>query len=70
MYGFKAYAVATLALALSILVSAEPISRDTVYHCGTDENPTCPAGYTCCGPLNEGVGGTCKILQPGEACLF
>ncbi|KIK68495.1 hypothetical protein GYMLUDRAFT_35922 [Collybiopsis luxurians FD-317 M1] len=71
MYAFKAVVVATLSIALGTLVSAELISRDTVYHCGTDEeNPTCPTGYTCCGPIISGVGGTCILLSPGEVCAF
>ncbi|KIK68496.1 hypothetical protein GYMLUDRAFT_35923 [Collybiopsis luxurians FD-317 M1] len=65
----KAFIVTTLsALALGVLVSAEPISRQVVYHCATDEHPTCPPGYFCCGPITSGVGGTCMILEPGEGC--
>ncbi|KIK54917.1 hypothetical protein GYMLUDRAFT_48303 [Collybiopsis luxurians FD-317 M1] len=71
MYGFKAFIVVTLALALSITVSAEPIPQDPVYHCGGDEHLSCPPEYNaCCGPIIDGVGGTCTILAPGDLCIL
>ncbi|KAJ3511072.1 hypothetical protein NLJ89_g4311 [Agrocybe chaxingu] len=42
----------------------------TVYHCGNGVD-VCPGPeWTCCGPLIEGVGGTCRKLKPDEACIF
>ncbi|KAF8194994.1 hypothetical protein BJ912DRAFT_923888 [Pholiota molesta] len=42
---------------------------DVVYHCANGVD-VCPSEYTCCGPILEGVGGTCRILAPGEGNNF
>ncbi|KIK68493.1 hypothetical protein GYMLUDRAFT_720737 [Collybiopsis luxurians FD-317 M1] len=64
MYTLKALTVAAVALLFGTMVSAEPISR-TVYHCDTIENPTCPLGYRCCGPISVTLGGTCYLGETG-----
>ncbi|EAU89910.1 hypothetical protein CC1G_08392 [Coprinopsis cinerea okayama7 len=28
----------------------------------------CPKGWTCCGPADIELGGTCVLLQPGQYC--
>ncbi|KAF8344511.1 hypothetical protein F5887DRAFT_970288 [Amanita rubescens] len=43
-------------LQLAVIVHAAPFDSDTVYHC--------PKGYSCCGPIIDGVGGTVIIHSP------
>ncbi|KAF9480319.1 hypothetical protein BDN70DRAFT_877688 [Pholiota conissans] len=43
---------------------------DPVFHCANGVD-VCPSDkYTCCGPILEGVGGTCRILAPDEVCAL
>ncbi|KAE9385770.1 hypothetical protein BT96DRAFT_928645 [Gymnopus androsaceus JB14] len=45
--------------------------QDVVYHCGgTDTKTSCPPGYTCCGPIVSGIGGTCVLLGESEVCAL
>ncbi|KXN67323.1 hypothetical protein CONCODRAFT_80213 [Conidiobolus coronatus NRRL 28638] len=41
-----------------------------VYRCGNEKGDTCPAGYTCCGPITFPDGGTCRKLKANEVCIF
>ncbi|KAF4610498.1 hypothetical protein D9613_006578 [Agrocybe pediades] len=49
---FIAYAT----VAYSVPTTA-PTDNSTVIHCRGPGNLRCPVGYTCCGPIEDGVGG-------------
>ncbi|KAF9564892.1 hypothetical protein CPC08DRAFT_704944 [Agrocybe pediades] len=64
------FVAAAAALPAEAEAAAPAVATDVVYHCGNGVD-VCPSpAYTCCGPLLEGVGGTCRILKPGQACIF
>ncbi|KAF8194999.1 hypothetical protein BJ912DRAFT_1141283 [Pholiota molesta] len=45
------------AIALSIAVFSQSVAA--TYHCGGPHNLVCPTNWRCCGPIIDGVGGTC-----------
>ncbi|KDR70963.1 hypothetical protein GALMADRAFT_144428 [Galerina marginata CBS 339.88] len=64
------FSVLLLFVARGFAAPAPEADADVVYHCGNGVD-TCPGPeWTCCGPLFQGVGGTCIKLKPDEACLF
>ncbi|PFH53259.1 hypothetical protein AMATHDRAFT_54995 [Amanita thiersii Skay4041] len=56
-------------LQTTALTLAMPTQDSTVLHCAID-GKTCPQGWTCCGPILEGVGGTCRLLRKDEVCAL
>ncbi|KAF9564897.1 hypothetical protein CPC08DRAFT_704957 [Agrocybe pediades] len=58
---FIATLVAFLAMVSQVLASPTPgDSPDMpVFHCGGENNQSCPSGFRCCGPFTLENGGTC-----------
>ncbi|KAJ2911969.1 hypothetical protein MD484_g8443, partial [Candolleomyces efflorescens] len=59
-------------------VAASPVEAATTsapsapaeLRCADDQGSRCPPGYTCCGPIRPGIGGVCRLLGPGQVCIF
>ncbi|KDR70976.1 hypothetical protein GALMADRAFT_254598 [Galerina marginata CBS 339.88] len=60
---------ASLALFSGAYATPTPQGGTTVYHCDGFDGLICPTGYHCCGPILEGLGGTCRPGISG-ACPF
>ncbi|KAF4610497.1 hypothetical protein D9613_006575 [Agrocybe pediades] len=57
---FVATLVASVVLISQVLASPTPGNTpDTTFHCGGENNLSCPSGYRCCGPISVENGGTC-----------
>ncbi|KIM38336.1 hypothetical protein M413DRAFT_447833 [Hebeloma cylindrosporum] len=50
-------------VAIASQIFAAPQDSGVIYHCPDPE-------WTCCGPLLQDIGGTCRKLKSGEVCLF
>jgi len=69
------FLLATVSFALPAAeAEAAPVAEiardDVVHHCGNGVDHCPSSAWTCCGPLVTGIGGTCRLLKPDEACIF
>ncbi|KJA14170.1 hypothetical protein HYPSUDRAFT_220604 [Hypholoma sublateritium FD-334 SS-4] len=57
------FSLATIALSVALVFSQTAIAT----HCQIGDNGStpCPTGWRCCGPIIDGVGGTCFEGETG-----
>ncbi|KAF8883339.1 hypothetical protein CPB84DRAFT_1850984 [Gymnopilus junonius] len=66
----KFYILSAILLLVAHGLAVPTPEDDIVYHCANGVD-TCPSSeWTCCGPILQGVGGTCMKLKPGEVCAL
>ncbi|KAF8981608.1 hypothetical protein BDQ17DRAFT_1379571 [Cyathus striatus] len=62
---------AVFAILFASALAAPKPQDDPVYHCANEANDECPGPeWTCCGPILQGIGGTCRILEKDEFCAL